>query len=276
MTEDYEPKRRILIYGEPKCGKTRSWATLPKGTKVYYVDVDRQAGTLLQDWKKRGHPRSNLKLIKIDTTIDTTTDEGAEEMFRSLRKALWAPPEGYDFYIVDCYTTVGLLLTHTIVGVGDRNYDQRNNTDLAAYVTDLFWQFAGSAERYGAWLGVVMHEKWREIKDPENPNPQSWRDKKEILAPEVASGARITIPSQIDFVFHVERGRSVVGGKSKAISKFRTRGTPQIMASTVGYDGVLADLEPADFEAIFKKLKVSHKATVPKKARQSQAKRRKP
>lgn len=262
---NYVPKRRFLIFGEPKCGKSRSIATVPKGSKVFYVDVDRQAGTLLQDWKKRGHPVGNLKKLTINTARDTTVDAEADAMFMELRAALWKPPSGYDFYVVDSYTTVGLLLTHTIVGVGDREYNQRNNTDLASYCTDFFWQFAGAAERYGAWLIVVMHEKWREIRDPEKDySKQSWRDKKEILAPEVSSGARITIPAQCDFVFHVERGRGIVGGRSQPISEFRTRGTPQIMASTVGFDGVLNDKEPADFGVILKKLGLSHKATKPK------------
>ena len=275
MSEDYQVKRRILLYSEPKSGKTTAIGTVPKGSKVYYVDVDRQAGSLVQNWKARGHARGNLKIVDdIDTTIDTSTDDGADQMFDLLRKTLWKPPPGYDFYVIDSYTAVGLLLTHAIVGVADRQYNQKNNTDLSSYVTDLFWQFAGTAERYGAWLIIVMHEKWREIKDPLNPNPKNWRDKKELLAPEVASSARVTIPAQCPFVWHVERGRGLVNGKSMSISQFRTRGTPQVMASTTGYDGVLNDLEPADIGAILKKLKLDHKA--PRQAGQSKPSKGKP
>jgi hypothetical protein len=251
----YEPKKRFLLYGAPKCGKTKSLATIPKGSSLYLVDVDRQAGSLVDEWRKRKHNEKDLEICTINTKLDPTADGYEDDLLEELRAALWSPPKGYDFYAVDSYTTVGLLLTHDIIGVGERDYNMKANVELVSYVTDFFWQFAGAAERQGAWLIVVMHEKWTEVKDGmTDPKSMKMSDKKEVLAPEVASSARVTIPAQCDFVFHVEKGRKVVGRQSTSISQFRTRGTPLITASTVGFDGKLAELEDADIEHVIKKL----------------------
>lgn len=255
MPLKYEPKKRFLIYGPPKCGKTRSLATIPKGASLYLVDVDRQAGSLIDEWKKSKRSEKDIEICTINTSKDVTASGYEDDLLEELRKALWSPPKGYDFYAVDSYTTVGLLLTHDIVGVGERDYNMRANTQLLSYITDFFWQFAGAAERQGSWLIVVMHEKWTERKDGlTDPKSMKMSDKDEALAPEVASSARVTIPAQCDFVFHVEKGRKVVGRQNVSVSNFRTRGTPFITASTVGFDGKLSDTEPADFAHVIEKL----------------------
>lgn len=270
----YVPKKRFLIYGPPKCGKTRSLATIPKGASLYLVDVDRQAGSLINEWKRLKHNEKDLEIRTINTALDPTAGGYNDNLLEELRTALWSPPKGYDFYAVDSYTTVGLLLTHDIIGVGERDYNMRANTQLLSYITDFFWQFAGAAERQGSWLVVVMHEKWTGVKDGlTDPKSMKMSDQQEVIAPEVASSARVLIPAQCDFVFHVEKGRAVVGRQNVSITNFRTRGTPFITASTVGFDGKLSDIESADFNQIIQKLGLPFKKNTQKKLKLKPTKR---
>jgi hypothetical protein len=265
MTNKEEgPKKRILLYGPPKSWKTSSLATVPKGAKVHVVNADRQLGSLRQEWKKHGHNAKNL-----DWTTLPTKSANQDEIYEATRKALWKPPMGFDFYAIDTYTTVGILLTHAICGIVDREYNQANNADLSGNVQDLFWQYAAAVERLGAWLVVIMWEKWIEVDDGLS-DPADWRSKTKQLVPDAVGQAKITIPGQCDFVFHVERGKSLTKTGTKAITKsvakFRTKGTPHIMASTLGFDGMLNDTEPADIALIIKKLGLDWKAQ-PNKAK---------
>ncbi len=253
MSKEYkEEKKRIIVYGPPKVWKTGSLVTIPTGCKVHVVDADRQLGTLIQEWKRRKRPMSDLDW----TTIDTSSGDPTK-IFEQLRDALWKCPKGYDFYVIDSYTICGLLITHECVGVGDREYNQPNNADLSAYVTDFYWQYANSVENEGAWLITIMHERRQEIDDGLS-DPKDYKSKKSMIAPHVASSAAVTIPGQTPFVWHAEPARKVTktGGTATArsVTVFRTRGTPQIMASTQGHDGVLQDTEYADFDAMLTKL----------------------
>lgn len=257
--EPIGPKRRILLYGPPKSWKTSSLATVPKGAKLHVVDADRQLGSLVQEWKRRGHSTKNL-----DWTTLPTKSADQNLIMEATRKALWKPPLGFDFYAIDTYTVVGTLLTHAICGIVDRQYNQSNNADLSGHVQDLFWQYAAAVERMGAWLITVAWEKWVEINDGLT-DPKDWRNKTEQLGPDFVGQAKAAIPGQCDFVFHVERGKSLQRTGTKAISrsvaKFRTKGTPRIMASTLGYDGILQDTEPADIALIIKKLGLDWKVS---------------
>ena len=257
--EEIGPKRRILLYGPPKSWKTSSLSTLPKGAKLHVLDADRQLGSLVQEWKRRGHPIKNL-----DWTTLPTKSADQEVIFKATRDALWKPPLGFDFYAIDTYTTVGILLTHAICGIVDRKYNISNNAELSGHVQDLFWQYAAAVERIGAWLVVIMWEKWVEIDDGLTDS-NDWKSKQRQLGPDAVGQAKITIPGQCDFVFHVERGKSLQRTGTKAVShsvaKFRTKGTPHIMASTLGYDGKLQDTEPADIALIIKKLGLDWKAS---------------
>lgn len=264
--EPVGPKRRILLYGPPKSWKTSSLATVPKGARLHVVDADRQLGSLHQEWRRHGHNVKNL-----DWTTLPTKSADQDEIYEATRKALWKPPQGFDFYSIDTYTTVGILLTHAICGIVDREYNQANNADLAGNVQDLFWQYAAAVERLGAWLVVIMWEKWVDIDDGLS-DPADWRSKQKQLMPDAVGQAKVTIPGQCDFVFHVERGKAVEksGGKaiSRSVAKFRTKGTPFIMASTLGYDGKLLDTEPANIALIIQKLGLDWKAQ-PNKAKQT-------
>lgn len=252
MRKAYVPKKRVLLYGPPKSWKTSSLSTIPKGAKLHVIDADRQLGSLQQEWQRRGHADKNLDW----TTLPTQSDDTGL-VYEATRKALWQPPKGFDFYAVDTYTTVGILLTHAIVGIVDREYNQSNNADLAGNVQDLFWQYAAAVERLGAWLVVIMWERWVDVDDGLT-DPADWRNKKKMLMPDAVGQAKTTIPGQCDFVFHVERGKSIVKGAGRSVSqsvaKFRTKGTPFIMASTLGFDGKLNDLEDANFATIISKL----------------------
>jgi hypothetical protein len=255
------PKKRILLYGPPKSWKTSSLSTVPKGAKLHVIDADRQLGSLKQEWKRMGHPAKNLDWVTLPTQHSNT-----DVIYEETRKALWKPPPGFDFYSIDTYTTVGILLTHAIVGIVDREYNQANNADLAGNVQDLFWQYASAVERLGAWLVVIFWEKWIEYDDGLS-DPNDWRSKQKQLVPDCVGQAKILIPGQCDFVFHVERGKSIqrTGSKavSKSVAKFRTKGTPYIMASTLGYDGVLNDLEEANIANIIHKLGLDWRARPP-------------
>ena len=253
------PKRRMLLYGPPKSWKTSSLATLPKGAKLHVIDADRQLGSLAQEWKRQGHPMKNLDWTTLPTKL---SDQNV--ILKEVRKALWKPPMGFNFYAIDTYTTVGILLTHAICGMVDRKYNLSTNADLSGHVQDLFWQYAAAVERMGAWLVVITWEKWVEINDGLTDS-SDWRNKTEQLGPDLVGQAKASIPGQCDFVFHVERGKSLqkTGTKAitKSVAKFRTKGTPRIMASTLGYDGKLQDVEPADIALIIKKLGLDWKAS---------------
>lgn len=257
----YEPKKRLLLFGPPKSWKTSSISTVPKGAKVHVIDADRQLGSLIQEWKRRGHPVKNL-----DYTTLPTKHQDPEVVYEAARKALWKPPPGYDFYAIDTYTTVGILLTHAIVGMVDREYNQSNNADLAGNVQDLFWQYAAAVERLGAWLVVIMWERWVDVDDGLS-DPADWRSKKRMLMPDCVGQAKVQIPGQCDFVFHVERGKSIVrsgrSATSQSVAQFRTKGTPFIMCSTLGYDGKLKDIEEANIGNIITKLGLAWKAKQP-------------
>lgn len=262
--EEIGPKKRILLYGPPKSWKTSSLATVPKGAKLHVIDADRQLGSLKQEWKRRGHQMKNLDWVTLPTK-----HADPEFIYDETRKALWKPPMGFDFYAIDTYTVVGLLLTHAICGVVDREYNQANNTELSGNVQDLFWQYAHAVERQGAWLIAIFWEKWIDFDDGLS-DPADWRAKQaqQTLGPDAVGQAKTMIPGQCDFVFHVERGKSITKTGTKAVSrsvaKFRTKGTPRIMASTLGYDGVLKDTEDADIGAIIRKLGLDWKAQKPK------------
>lgn len=257
--KEYGMKKRVCMYGPPKSWKTSSLATVPKGAKLHVIDADRQLGSLIQEWRKRGHPDKNL-----DWTTLPTKESDEEKIYEATRKALWKPPPGFDFYAVDTYTVVGILLTHAIVGMVDREYNQANNADLSGNVQDLFWRYARGVEALEAWLIVVGWEKWVDVDDGLT-DPSDWRNKKRQLMPDFVGQAKTMIPGQCDFVFHVERGKNLVrrgsSASSVSVAKFRTKGTPFIMASTLGYDGILKDEEDADFAQILNKLNISWRAS---------------
>lgn len=254
----YEGKKRMLFFGPPKSWKTSSISTVPKGAKVHIIDADRQLGSLIQEWKRRGHPTKNLEWMTLPTKLDNP-----KTIYEATRKALWKPPPGFDFYVIDTYTVVGILLTHAIVGVVDREYTMDRNADLSGNVQDLFWQYAAAVERQGAWLIVIAWEKWVDVDDGLG-DPNDWRTKKRQLGPDFVGQAKVLIPGQCDFVFHVERGKSLVrSGRSastQSVAKFRTRGTPFIMCSTLGYDGKLDDIEDANIANIIQKLGLDWRA----------------
>lgn len=256
MTTEYESKRRIIIFGPPATGKTTTLASV-RGS-LHVIDFDRQLKSLITEWKRLKKPMKDLSW----TTVDTKKPPA--EAFRDAKDALFHSPDGFEYYALDSYTTFGLITTHYTVGVGDRNYNQSNNTDLMGYVIDYFWEFANTVERRGAWLIVNMHEKWIEVKDG-LVDPSDWKNKKEQINPDVASSARVTIPAQCDFVFHMEKTKKVVRGHAGSVSRFRTRGTPFIMAKAVGYENVLEEVEDADIGKIIDKIKLPPK--VAKKAR---------
>lgn len=262
-------KRRFLVYGPPKSGKTSSLATVPKGARVHLVDLDRQTRSLEVEWRKRGHNPKDLDIVRIDTSLDPTdTSDGGEgdQLYSQIRKALWRPPEGFDFYVGDGWTTLGICLTHFHVGVGNREYNQYNNTLLSSDMNDFFWQFAGAAGRYGAWCVIIMHEAWREVVDPLK-DKKDWRNKEERLEPICASSAKTTVPANSDFVFHVEPTRKLVGRKNVPAANWRTRGAPAIMASSVGFDDKLNVTEEADFAKLFQKLGFDYRAKLRKKGK---------
>lgn len=245
MILEYEPKKRIVLYGPPGCGKTSGLATVPGS--LHAVDFDEGMGSLVAEWKRLKRPAKDLSW----TTINTA--QRPAEVFKEAKNALFHPPPGFDFYALDSYTTFGTIATHHTVGIGDRNYNLSTNTDLAGYVIDYFWEFANTVQKRDAWLIVVMHEKWLEVKDGLS-DPKDWRNKKEQLNPDVASGARVTIPARCPFVFHVEKAKAVFGGRAKSVSQYRTRGTPFVMAKAVGFEGVLKEVEEADIGKIVAKL----------------------
>lgn len=247
---EYESKRRLIVFGPPATGKTTTLATV-KG-RLHVIDFDRQLKSLITEWKRLKKPMKDLSW----TTVDTK--QKPAQAFADAKSALFHPPDGFDYYALDSYTTFGIIATHHCCGVGDRNYNQSSNTNLMSYVTDYFWEYANTVERKGAWLIVNMHEKWIEVKDG-LVDPNDWRNKKEQINPEVASGARVTIPAQCDFVFHVEKAKKIVRGRAESVSRFRTRGTPFIMAKAVGYEDVLEEVEDADIGKIIDKIKLPPK-----------------
>lgn len=258
-----ETKKRITLYGQPKSGKSRSLATIPKGDKLYLVDIDRQLGSFAQEWDRRKHPAKDLKKV----TIDSAGDRDTWAIVQDIKKAMWAPPKGFDWYAVDCMTTMGLLLTHEFIGKGeDRQYNMQNNAELSSCVNDYFWQFVATAEQEGAWCVLIFHEMWIEVKDGLT-DPTDWKNKKEVLGPAIASSAKTTIPGQCPFVWHVEKGKEVVRGKPQAASFVRTEGTPFIMASSTGFDDKLSDLEPLDFEKLVNKMGLQKKGGSSKRKR---------
>jgi len=246
----------MIMFGPAGCGKTKTLATVPGSLHV--IDFDRQLKSLVSEWKRLRRPEKDLSW----TTVDTRQKPAAA--FREAKDALFHSPEGFDFYALDSYTTFGIIATHHIVGIGERTYNQSTNTDLMSYVIDYFWQFANEVECRGAWLIVVMHEKWLEVKTGLT-DPNDWRTKKEQIGPDVASSAKITIPAQCDFVFHMEKARKVVKGRATSVSKLRTLGTPFIMAKSVGYEDVLEEVEDADIGNIVEKIGLPAKGA--KKAR---------
>lgn len=265
---EYESKRRMIIFGPPATWKTGSLASV-KG-RLHVIDFDRQLKSLINEWKRRKKPMKDLSW----TTINTM--QRPNLAFEAAKSALFHPPDGFDYYALDSYTTFGLIATHHCVGVGNRNYNQSSNTNLMGYVTDYFWEFANTVEKKGAWLIVNMHEKWIEVKDGQS-DPDDWRNKKTQINPDVASSAKITIPGQCDFVFHVEKEAKVVSGRTRSVSRFRTRGTPFIMAKAVGYEDVLEEVEDADIGRIIEKIKLPPKGKrVSKSTKPTQAKERKP
>lgn len=248
-----EDKRRLTLYGPPKSWKTTSLASIPKGEKIYIVDLDRQLGSFKREWERRKHPVKNRKIV----TIDSSGDRDTWDIVQDIKAAMWSPPKGFDWYAVDCMTTMGLLMTHEFIGKGeDRDYNRQSNTELLSCVTDYFWQFVATAETEGAWTVLIFHEKWMDYEDGmTDPNAKdAWKNKKSILVPEIASSARTIIPGQCPFVWHVEKGREVRGGKNVPCSFVRTIGAPFIMASSTGYDGILNTMEPLDFDRLMGKM----------------------
>lgn len=247
---EYESKRRMILYGPPASGKTESLASVPGSLHV--VDFDRQLKSLIVKWKKRRRPMTNLSWASIDTTGTP------REAFEQARDALFHPPDGFEFYALDSYTTFGLIATHYCVGVGERKYNMQTSTNMMAYITDYFWQFANDIERMGAWLIVIMHEKWIQVDDGTQAK-SDWKNKKEMICPEVASSARVTVPANCDFVFHIEKAAKAFRGVVHSESVFRTTGTPFIMAKAVGYGDVLEEVEDADIGEILKTIKLPPK-----------------
>lgn len=250
---DYLPKRRIILFGQPKSGKTRCLATVPKGSSLYLIDADRQAGELVSEWKRI---HGNLKGLEIVPLQDVKDDSDAEQKrgFSEVRKALWNPPSGFDFYVVDSYTKIALLLTHALVGKGERHYNQYNNQQLSSAVNDFWFQFVNRVEYLepSAWIFTLFHEKWQEVDDGTIVDPKA--PKPRIVVPKCGTSAEVAIPGSCDFVWHVEKGRRIVSGKSQSVSIFRTTGTSTIMAASVGFTKQLETTEIADLATVLGKL----------------------
>lgn len=253
-SESYLPKRRIVLHGPPKSGKTESLARVPKGSSLYLVDVDRQAGGLVKLWKKL---HGNLKALEIAPVVGVRSDEKSERerALIDLRKVLWNPPSGFDFYAIDSYTKVTQILTHAICGKGERHYNQFNNQQLSSAANDYWFQFVDRIEYLSpsAWVITVMHEKWEEMDDGTS-DENSKLSKPVMIIPKCGTAAETNIPASCDFVWHVEKGRRIIAGKSRSVSLYRTFGTKTIMASSVGFADTLEETELADLSEILPKL----------------------
>ena len=262
----YLPKKRILLDGPPKCGKTTCLSTLPKGSSLYHLDADRQAGGLVKEWEKRHGTLKDLKLVPVPFVRDDTK-EIKDEVFREIRRLLWNPPSGYDFYAIDSYTRIVLNLAHVFVGKGERNYNEFNNAKYSAAANDLWFQFVERIEYLmpGSWTITIMHERWEELDDGTS---EDVKRKPQMIVPACGTSAQTAIPANHDFVWHTEKGRRLVAGKNRPVSLFRTRGTPTIMASSVGFDDVLEETEIADFGAILKKLNLPKEEKKEKEVKQ--------
>jgi ribosomal protein L27 len=116
---------------------------------------------------------------------------------------------------------------------------------------------------------MIMYEKMGDMEGKEQEVAKSSAEKRgmQMLAPEVSSQAKVVIPGQCDFVWHVERAPGIVkrGGKSvsASISMVRTRGTSVITASSTGKDHLLKALEPLDIAHLLKKMGEDWKAKPP-------------
>lgn len=256
----YDAKRRILLYGPPKCGKSKNLARVPKGSKMFLVDVDRQLGEFLNLWKEIHGSYANLEIEQI-SEMKSESDSEARRVMKEVQDAMWNPPDGFDFYVVDTYTKAVTHLTHGVVGRGERKYHQKNNAVLSAWANDLWINFVNIIEERepDAWIVTVMHEAWKEIEDGSKAKgSQDWKSKEERIEPLCGTSARVMIPANHDFVFHVEKAKREqrIGGKvtlSKG-SVYRTEGTGLIMASAIGYSNVLESTEDADLGAIIEKM----------------------
>jgi hypothetical protein len=245
-------KRRIVLFGPPKCGKTENLANLPKGSTLYYLDIDRQRGTLERAWKEIHGNFKGLESVELPDAGDK--DQAA---FQVYRRAFWNPPKGFGYYAADSYTKLVLNLTHSICGKGDRHYNMFNNQKLSSAANDFWFQWVNRIETIEpeAWIVTVMHERWEEIDD--GTMPEDSRDKPKRLIPKCGTSAEVQIPGSCDFVWHVEKGRKIEKGRNVKLTYYRTEGTATIMASSGGAD--LDTLEEADLGAI-----VEHLGMVPK------------
>lgn len=270
---DYLPKRRLLWHGPPKSGKSLALQTVPKGSSLYYIDADRQAGGLVKGWKKRFGSLKDLKIIRVPY-VREDTKEMKQAVFQEMRKIFWNPPSGYDFYAIDSYTRITLNLTHCTVGKGERHYNEFNNQQLSSAANDFWFQFNERIEYISpnAWVITIMHEKWEEIDDGTSTEEKR---KPKMIVPKCGTSAETAIPANCDFVWHVEKGRRVFQGKSRSVTLFRTAGTPTIMASSVGFEDELEDTEVADLSVILPKLglpEVAEKKKIPSKVEKEKSK----
>jgi hypothetical protein len=253
---DYQTRRRGIIYGPPKSGKSEKLARLPKGSTAFIVDADRQLGSFMVLWKKIQGSFKGLEIVRLEECVDETESE-KRKTFRSVRSALWSPPKGFDFYFIDSYTKITMLLTHAICGKGERKYNQFNNQQLSSAANDFWQQFVGRIEHHTpeAWVWTIMHEQWKELDD----GVTEAKDRKSIIIPKCGTSAEVAIPGSCDFVWHVEKGRTFVGGRTSSESFYRTRGTSTIMASSVGFDKILKDEEVADLGKLIEKMGLKKK-----------------
>jgi len=250
----YTPKRRIVFHGAPKSGKTENLARVPKGSRMFFVDADRQRGSFENVWKETQGNFSGLEVVEIPDAGD-----GDDKSFQLIRKVFWNPPSGYDFYTADSYTKIVLNLTHSICGKGERHYNQFNNQKLSSAANDFWNQWVSRIEYLEpeAWIFTVMHEKWQEIDD----GTLGDRDEKpQVIVPYCGTSAQTMIPGSCDFVWHVEKGKKLVAGRQTKASFYRTIGTPTISAASVGFEKVLNVLEEANPEQILGKMGLLKKA----------------
>lgn len=252
----YEPTKRVVIYGPPKSWKTSSLATVPRGWRVWLADIDRKAAGLIERWHELKHRPEDLTIMPIKggrTLMGGRGEVIASPKYDSLRATLDRAPKGYDLYALDSYTTASLLITHKVCGTIKRVYEMRQNVELRGQVTDIWWEFADQIESYGAWLITTCHESWQTIEDGLSEPDPFGAGKARMLVPDIASGARVTIPANCDFVLHTETSRATVDGKSRTIVKWRTKLAPFIMAASVGHESKLTTHEPADLTNLFTK-----------------------
>ena len=232
----------IVVYGNQKVGKTSLAATMPKGSKVHLIDLDRGTENLARLWIKT-HKLADLSVTPV---LDAS----------QFHRAVWNLPKGHGLYVIDTYSKACDRFIEAEAEIeidGSRRMNQHKwgivsgkAHNYYARFVDQIAQMVQKEGRDNVWGLILAHSKRNEV-------PTGNYQTEIHMQPLITGSAEAAISGDASFLFFMEEAKvAKPDGTVGTARRLRTRATGRIKAGD-RTDALRAE-EPADLSVILSKI----------------------